>query len=521
MLKAAILLATACSTLAATLNVPGTANPWLAGMTNGFSESSGDVTPAESPVLFTNFISTISITAGAQLRFAVSGSAGYAVGAESGAEGVDQYFVTHPAELGIGAINNSLANALLGVFLDDSQADPSAPTPAPYDFGSTDSRNYLELRPKLNQPFYIGDGVTTNGIPQIIVAPSRATRLFLGITDGSGWYNNTGSFAVDITVAPPPVTYALTLSPVPTAGGSIAANPGPGADGKYAVGTDVTLTATAIQGYYLQSWTGVDTFNGDTAQILMSGPRSVTASFTLIPADNTNCGCPIECLDQLFSQIGVLSTISRQTISQQAPPSGQIDLTLLRTFRDQVLARSTQGQSIIDIFYKFSAEITFHFATSSDLRTIAVQAILNLQPLLRDMVAGTGELTMSSNQVNAVNALVGKLHEVSGVDLKSALQIYRDQAGSLENLVGKTSAQVRFFLGIQIQIVNPKINSIGGLEFTVTGVLPSGTLHAEYSDDLAKWNVLSLAPVTTLPATVRDDQPFAAKQRYYRVVVVP
>jgi hypothetical protein len=88
-----------------------------------------------------------------------------------------------------------------GVFLDDSQPDPSAPAPAPYDFASTDSRNYLALRPKLNQPFYIGDGVTTNGVPQIVVAPSRATRLFLGITDGSGWYNNPGSFAVDITVA--------------------------------------------------------------------------------------------------------------------------------------------------------------------------------------------------------------------------------------------------------------------------------------------------------------------------------
>jgi hypothetical protein len=118
--------------------------------------------------------------------------------------------------------------------------------------------------------------------------------------------------------------------------------------------------------------------------------------------------------------------------------------------------------------------------------------------------------------------LIGKLNEVGGVGLRAALQTQVGQAGSLENLVGRTSAQARLtVLGIQIQITNPNINSTGGLEFTVTGVLPPGTFRAEYSDDLTKWTVLSLAPVTALPATVRDTQPLAARQRYYRVVVTP
>jgi hypothetical protein len=46
------------------LIVPGMANPWLAGMPNGFREANGDVAPDESPVFFTNF------TAGARLQFA-------------------------------------------------------------------------------------------------------------------------------------------------------------------------------------------------------------------------------------------------------------------------------------------------------------------------------------------------------------------------------------------------------------------------------------------------------------------
>jgi Concanavalin A-like lectin/glucanases superfamily len=203
-LKAALVLCTACSALAATLNVPGTANPWLAGIPDGFSEASGDSTPANSPVVFTGF------TAGAGLVFTASGSAGFQAGAESGPEGSD-YFVNHAAELGISGINRSPANALIGVFLDGSQPDPNASTPAPYDFSTDDSRNYLQLNPQTNQVFYIGDGVTTNGVPQIVIAPPGATRLFLGIQDGNGWNNNTGAFTVDVNPAPKP---APTLPPL-------------------------------------------------------------------------------------------------------------------------------------------------------------------------------------------------------------------------------------------------------------------------------------------------------------------
>jgi hypothetical protein len=173
-----------------TLIVPGTANPWLAGMTNGFHEASGDVTPNESPVLFTNF------TAGTWLQFAASGSASYG-GAASGPAGTDGFFVNHPAEDGIGAIANSLANALIGVFLDDAQPDPSVLTPDPLDFG-TDRQNYVVLRPALKQPFYIGSGTNASGLQQYVVAPAGATRLYLGIQDGFGWYNNTGSFTVTV-----------------------------------------------------------------------------------------------------------------------------------------------------------------------------------------------------------------------------------------------------------------------------------------------------------------------------------
>jgi hypothetical protein len=52
----------------------------------------------------------------------------------------------------------------------------------------------------LREPFFIGDGVNSSGTVQQFVAPPGATRLFLGVMDGSGWYNNSGTFDVVVTV---------------------------------------------------------------------------------------------------------------------------------------------------------------------------------------------------------------------------------------------------------------------------------------------------------------------------------
>ena len=193
-----VVVATLCtgSLKADQLLVPGTANPWLAGATNGTTAAGGDVAPSESPALFTNFV------AGSAVYFSATGSAGYNAGSESGPDGVPGYYVNHGVENGIGALNNAQANALLGVFLDDTV--PSGPTPDPLDFGPAGLQDYSTISPALKQPFVIGSGFETNGLQHSIVVPSGAKRLFLGICDGSGWYNNTGSFTVDVTLSTAP-----------------------------------------------------------------------------------------------------------------------------------------------------------------------------------------------------------------------------------------------------------------------------------------------------------------------------
>jgi hypothetical protein len=86
--------------------------------------------------------------------------------------------------------------ALLGVFL-----GPGLPTsnPAPDEvlnfrdigvarFGMQVGTHFATLSPDLQQIFFIGDGLTGtgSGSVQTFIAPTGATRLYLGVADGMG-----------------------------------------------------------------------------------------------------------------------------------------------------------------------------------------------------------------------------------------------------------------------------------------------------------------------------------------------
>jgi hypothetical protein len=109
---------------------------------------------------------------------------------------------------------------LAGVFLTD--AEPTAPAPVSLDFSSTAlGRSFVSLAPLLQQTFYIGDGLTAEGTgtTQSFLVPDGATRLFLGIVDGSyfvggpDYYdNNDGAFTATFTVAAVPEPSACVLA---------------------------------------------------------------------------------------------------------------------------------------------------------------------------------------------------------------------------------------------------------------------------------------------------------------------
>jgi len=95
---------------------------------------------------------------------------------------------------------------LTGVFLSD--AIPASGPPATLDFSTTGlGIDFLTLSPALGQVFYIGDGLTSLLAFQEFIAPTGATRLFLGIPDGfsfvgapGAYDDNDGSYRVRIGV---------------------------------------------------------------------------------------------------------------------------------------------------------------------------------------------------------------------------------------------------------------------------------------------------------------------------------
>ena len=191
--------------------VPGASNPWLAGMPNGATASGGDVAPDESPALVTGF----TLKGGDLFQFSVTGSVDYSGGTPTDPpDGQFGYDTSHAdgAENGISDVTMPV-DAMLGVFLGPDPPDPNA-VPGALDFTSQASQDYLTLTPAVGQVFFIGDGLTSGNVRQQVVAPSGATRLYLGTMDGFGWFNNTGSFSAqvtDLTAAPVSKVPSLTI----------------------------------------------------------------------------------------------------------------------------------------------------------------------------------------------------------------------------------------------------------------------------------------------------------------------
>lgn len=210
------------------VDVPGTADPFLAGMPDG-STAKGDTAPQESPIQV-----PLQFHANDVVTFAATGSTNYGGGA--GTDPTDGFgFYYSGPENGISGCNYPL-DALVGVFV---EADaPAGKTPPP-DLDFSPSGNvaggvdYTEIHPQLRQIFFIGDGHNADGAVQRIVAPagsSGAVRLFLASTDGSGWYNNSGAFHVVISggtpFGPPPPAHGGLSSTIFTVNESDATSAG-------------------------------------------------------------------------------------------------------------------------------------------------------------------------------------------------------------------------------------------------------------------------------------------------------
>lgn len=195
------------------INVPGTSDPWLAGMPNGSGASYGDVAPTHSPVQ----VLGLGFSAGNLLTFAATGTTDHCDFGSCGfapAEGdFSESIWSHSpgAENGISDVVTPI-DALIGVFLGPTQPNLN-PAPGALNFSTAASRDFASLAPLLQQVFYIGNGLRNDNLTmQTFVVPTGATRLYLGVMDGYGWYNNAGNLSVtvdNVTATPEPSMFAL------------------------------------------------------------------------------------------------------------------------------------------------------------------------------------------------------------------------------------------------------------------------------------------------------------------------
>ena len=176
------------------VSVPGTSNPYLAGMPKGTKADVGDRAPQQSPVV-------IKLPAGATgVTFAAAGEVDHQPGCPPHCDSPEGSTLTQHrrgSEHGIGDIGAPI-NALVGVFLNDDRPDKSRPLRRLVFDGA--HRQFTIFSPELKQVFFIGRGTTKSGEVRQFVIPKGATRLFLGTMDGFEWNNNTGAFSVIVTV---------------------------------------------------------------------------------------------------------------------------------------------------------------------------------------------------------------------------------------------------------------------------------------------------------------------------------
>jgi hypothetical protein len=327
--------------------VPGTGNPWLAGMPNGsvashpYGSGQQDSAPAESPVQ----ISGIQVASGVNLTFTVTGQESDGSGAPFTGPNGD---TTRINDL-YGGAENGIADvfapfgSLLGVFL-DYQIPSQFTAPSALDFSESIARDFVMLEPGLRQPFFIGSGTNSAGVVQQFVAPEGATRLFLGPMDSEQWDDNEGGYTVVVNVVQ---DVAPTITEQPE---SVVLNAYDNAS------FSVTASGPLLLNY---QWS----LNGTN----ISGANSGTLTISHIT--QTNLGMYAVVVSNEFGSVTSSNAMLSMYPSIVAPFTGAV------TYWGQTNTLSVEAWGTGPLFYQwFDDGNTIDSATNQDLTLTTIQA---------------------------------------------------------------------------------------------------------------------------------------------------
>lgn len=211
-------LAAAASAGAVTVNVDAQANIYAAGLasTAGFSDG-GQLpvalllSPGQGSIRFDSIVAGLPVagspTGGATCVFngaASSGDGNTCVSSVTNvfaANGYSSFYL------------DGRSMSLVGVFVGETK---SATAPAGQSMSISDANSAASFAPLLQQVFFIGDGLTSDGTQQSFLVPTGAKTLYLGFADAYGFYGAPGAYgdnygSLNVTTAvPEPASVALT-----------------------------------------------------------------------------------------------------------------------------------------------------------------------------------------------------------------------------------------------------------------------------------------------------------------------
>ncbi|MGI9081708.1 MAG: InlB B-repeat-containing protein [Thermoleophilaceae bacterium] len=171
----------------------------------------------------------------------------------------------------------------------------------------------------------------------------------------------------------PPTSHTLTVSKGGTGSGTVTSNPGGidcGADcsQSYAVGTTVTLTATAAPGAAFSGWSGDCAGSGTTCTVEMTGARNATATFTANPSGTGTVSSPVGAVvGPVVSP--VVAPVRLAALDRTAPVQGPLRLSV-SSFRAARSGPSARAAAAVGtkVSYALSEQATSRFQVERAVR---------------------------------------------------------------------------------------------------------------------------------------------------------
>jgi len=117
--------------------------------------------------------------------------------------------------------------------------------------------------------------------------------------------------------------------------------------------------------------------------------------------------------------------------------TADLDLTLIRRFRDEVMKPTADGARYVDHYYTTTAEIVKILVIDRpDLRTRALGMVELLQPAIADRLDGDGTLPITQTQMDTVAAFFEDLAVSGSRSLQQLIADELDRLGPLDAYVG-------------------------------------------------------------------------------------